>query len=57
MVKVLKLVKLTPEQDKRWGQLMGIAWGMGMSDAKAAHEAWQGLCEEWPELAKYDGAE
>ena len=56
-VKTLKLVKLNEVQDVRWGQLMGIAWGMGLNDEQAASEAWDGLCEEWPELKQYDGAE
>jgi len=27
----------------------------GMDDLAADKAAWAGLCEEWPELKKYDG--
>lgn len=50
------LAILTVEQDARWSQLMELAWNMGMSDDDASDDAWQGLCEEWPELARFDGA-
>jgi len=52
-----KLATLTPAQDYRYGQLFEIACGQGMSSAKADAEAWRGLCEEWPELKKFDGAQ
>jgi len=49
------LVTLTPEQDKRYEQLFALAASGGLSDAEADEEAWAGLCEEWPELAAFDG--
>jgi hypothetical protein len=49
--------KLTELQDKRYGQLFEIGKGQGMSDLAADCEAWEGLCEEWPELREFDGAE
>jgi len=48
---------LTVEQDARYSQLMELAYGLGMDDTQADEDAWQGLCEEWPELAKFDGAQ
>ena len=50
------LAALSPEQDYRFGQLFGWACEEGMDDDAACSEAWRGICEEWPELAKYDGA-
>jgi hypothetical protein len=47
---------LTKMQDYRYGQLFSMAAGNGASDLKADAEAWQGLCEEWPELSNYNGA-
>lgn len=57
---------LNVEQDARYGQLFAIALDelesrCGNDDEEtielaADAEAWRGLVEEWPELAKYDGA-
>lgn len=55
-IRKLNLAKLTPEQDARWGKLMELALGQGMTDEQAAEDAWLGLCEEWPELKRFDGA-
>lgn len=50
---------LTQEQDKRYGQLFEIAMnGDAEGDEdRADGDAWEGLCEEWPELRQFDGAE
>jgi hypothetical protein len=58
------LAILTVEQDARYGQLFELAANELDEDALgedkvnelADADAWQGLCEEWPELAKFDGA-
>lgn len=55
-IRRLNLAKLTLEQDARWDKLIELALGQGMSDEAASEDAWLGLCEEWPELKKYDGA-
>lgn len=62
--------RLTPEQDRRYGQLFAIAADEHKYDfddattatgeeasARADAEAWAGLIEEWPGLAAFDGAE
>jgi hypothetical protein len=51
-----KLAELTQEQDARWGKLMELALGQGMTDEEAGENAWRGMCEEWPELAQFEGA-
>ncbi len=44
-------VKLSDEQDKRYGQLFAIAMNTEeVTELEADAEAWQGLCEEWPGL-------
>lgn len=48
---------LTPEQAYRWETLFAIAVGDGMTDEEADSEAWTGICEEWPTLSMYSGAE
>jgi hypothetical protein len=48
---------LSPQQDARWETLFAIAVGDGLSDDEADAEAWTGICEEWPTLSKYSGAE
>jgi len=53
----LKLTQLTPEQDKVWQSLFAIAANNGASDAEADREAWEGLCEQFPELRAFDGCE
>ena len=50
-----KLATLTPLEDKRWEQLFSHNVNSGMNDRAADEEAWQGLCEEFPRLRKYDG--
>lgn len=50
-----RLAVLTPEQEKRWTQLFDTAVMNGESDESADESAWQGLVEEWPELAQFDG--
>lgn len=52
-----RLAALTPAQDARYGQLLGIALDeLDMTEDGADCEAWNGLCEEWPELAAFHGA-
>jgi hypothetical protein len=51
-----KLAKLTPEEDKVWVTLFAIAINGGASSRDADREAWEGLCEQFPELKEYDGA-
>ena len=51
-----KVATLTPEQDARWETLFAIEVNGGASEREADARAWDGLCEEWPELAKCDGA-
>src|ERR1700689_4547336 len=46
----LDKAKLTPEQVKRYGEVFAtVIPKASYREADAA--AWQGLCEEWPELA------
>lgn len=47
--------KLTPEQDYRWEQLFSMSIQDGMTDLEADEEAWAGICEEWPDLASFEG--
>jgi hypothetical protein len=49
------LATLTPEQDKVWTKLFEIEANNGCSDSEADRRAWAGLCEQWPELAQYEG--
>lgn len=49
------LATLTPEQSKRWDTLFAIEANSGTNDDAAARAAWAGMCEEWPELRKFDG--
>jgi len=41
---------LTPEQVERWEELFDNAKTIGLSDLKAVHQVWLGLCEDFPEL-------
>ena len=50
-----KLVTLTPEQDRIWQSLFAISANNGADDEEADREAWEGLVEQFPELAQYDG--
>jgi hypothetical protein len=50
-------VQLTPAQQRRYEQLFAIAASEpDTTDSSADEQAWQGLIEEWPELANYEGA-
>jgi hypothetical protein len=53
--KTRKLVTLTPEQDKIWQSLFAIGVNDGETDEQADRSAWEGLVEQFPELAQYDG--
>lgn len=46
---------LTPEENKRWEQLMAIGLNDGLTDSQADKGAWRGLCEEFPRLLEFDG--
>jgi len=50
-----RLATLTLEQDHRWDTLFAIEANSGTNDDAAASAAWEGMCEEWPELRKFDG--
>ena len=50
-----KLATLTPEQDKVWVALFTLNLNNGMTETQADEDAWQGLCEQFPELRKFDG--
>jgi hypothetical protein len=50
-----RLATLTPEQDKIWQSLFAIAANDGATDEQADRSAWEGLVEQFPELAQYDG--
>lgn len=41
---------LTELQRQRWEQLFSMCLNNGMTEEEADAEAWEGLCEEWPEL-------
>lgn len=50
-------VLLTTEQQQRYEQLFAIAAQDGLTDTQADRDAWRGLCEEWPELREFVGAQ
>jgi hypothetical protein len=52
-----RLPHLTPEQDRIWTTLFSLAVNHGATDAEADREAWDGLCEQSPELRRFDGIE
>lgn len=48
--------KLTPEQVKRYGEVFATV--IPKSSYRTADAlAWQGLCEEWPELSVFNFAD
>lgn len=55
--KRLRITKLTPGEEYRFGTWWAHACMHGYSNTRAAEYAWRRIKEEYPRLRKYDAAE